>query len=100
MGKGANGSREARPGSEKAPSHSAKQVGPNRDAQSTVPIKAFREALLSRYRRLKIEGGASFYTLALADRGSDLLVRHIERLRHAFPASHRSPTHLLPLCSA
>jgi putative transposase len=36
-----------------------------------------------RYRRLKIEGGAFFYTLALADRGSDLLVRHIERLRHA-----------------
>jgi hypothetical protein len=28
---------------------------------------------MSRYRRLKIEGGAFFYTLALADRGSDLL---------------------------
>jgi hypothetical protein len=40
-----------------------------------VPTKAFREALLSRYRRLKIEGGAIFYTLALAERGSDLLVR-------------------------
>jgi hypothetical protein len=30
---------------------------------------------MSRYRRLKIEGGAFFYTLALADRDSDLLVR-------------------------
>jgi hypothetical protein len=30
---------------------------------------------MSHYRRLKIEGGAFFYTLALADRGSDLLVR-------------------------
>jgi hypothetical protein len=30
---------------------------------------------MSRYRRLKIEGGAFFYTLALADRGSDLLGR-------------------------
>jgi hypothetical protein len=30
---------------------------------------------MSRHRRLKIEGGASFYTLALADRGSDPLVR-------------------------
>jgi hypothetical protein len=30
---------------------------------------------MSRYRRLKIEGGALFYTLALADRGSDLLIR-------------------------
>jgi hypothetical protein len=40
-----------------------------------VATKVFREALMSRYRRLKIEGGAFFYTLALADRGSDLLVR-------------------------
>jgi len=30
---------------------------------------------MSRYRRLKIEGGAVFYTLALAGRGSDLLGR-------------------------
>jgi hypothetical protein len=29
---------------------------------------------MSRYRRLKIDGGAFFSTLALADRGSDLLV--------------------------
>jgi hypothetical protein len=39
---------------------------------------------MSRYRRLKIEGGAFFFTLALADRGSNLLVRHIERLRSAY----------------
>jgi len=68
--------------------------------RSAVPTKAYREALLSRYRRLKVEGGAFFYTLALADRGSDLLVRHIERLRHTFPASHHSLTHLLPLYAA
>jgi putative transposase len=35
---------------------------------------------MSRYRRLKIEGGVFFFTLALADRRSDLFVRHIERL--------------------
>jgi hypothetical protein len=40
-----------------------------------VPTKAFREALISGYRRLKIESGAFFYTLTLADRGSDLLIR-------------------------
>jgi len=34
-----------------------------------VPAKAFREALLYRYRRLKIEGEAFFFTLALTDRG-------------------------------
>jgi hypothetical protein len=28
---------------------------------------------MSRYRRRKIDGGAFVYTLALADRGSDLL---------------------------
>jgi hypothetical protein len=30
---------------------------------------------MSRYRRLKIEGGAFLYTLALANCGSDLSVR-------------------------
>jgi len=30
---------------------------------------------LPHYRRLKIEGGAFFYTLSLAGRGSDFLVR-------------------------
>jgi len=36
-----------------------------------VPTKACRAALMSRYRRLKIEGGAFFYALALADRGEN-----------------------------
>jgi hypothetical protein len=40
-----------------------------------VPTKAVREVLLSRYRQLKIEDGAFFFTLAFADRRSDLLVR-------------------------
>jgi hypothetical protein len=42
-------------------------------APSAVPTKTVREARIS--RRLKIESGAFFDTLALADRGSDLLVR-------------------------
>jgi hypothetical protein len=33
---------------------------------------------MSRYRRLKIEGGAFFYALAFADGGSDLMIRLIE----------------------
>jgi hypothetical protein len=40
-------------------------------ARSAVPTKPLREARMSRYRQLKIEGGALFYTLALADRDSD-----------------------------
>jgi hypothetical protein len=47
-------------------------------ARSAVPTKVFREALLSRYRRLKIEGGAFFFTLPLIGRGSDSLVRFSE----------------------
>jgi hypothetical protein len=54
------------------------------DRFRAVPTKPLREALVSRYRRLKIEGGAFFFTFALADRGSDLLVCHIERLRRTF----------------
>jgi hypothetical protein len=53
-----------------------------------------------RYRQLKIEDGAFFFTCALADRGGDLLVRHIEHLRYTFPPSHHSLTHLLPLYAA
>ena len=44
---------------------------------------------MSRYHQLKIESGTLFYTLALADRGSDLLVRHIERPRRAYACCPR-----------
>jgi putative transposase len=36
------------------------------------------------YRRAKIEGGVYFFTVALVDRSSDLLVREIDRLRDAY----------------
>ena len=39
---------------------------------------------MSRYRRARIEGGVFFFTVTLADRSSDLLVRHIERLRRIY----------------
>jgi hypothetical protein len=38
-------------------------------ARSAVPTKPLREARMSRYRRLKIEGDAFFYALTLADAG-------------------------------
>jgi hypothetical protein len=46
--------------------------GANRSAQSAVAQTA-----MSRYRRLKIEGGAFIYTLAFADRGGrcDRIIR-------------------------
>ncbi len=54
---------------------------------------------MSRYRRLKIEGGLFFFTLALADRGSDLVVRHIERVRGAYAAvQERRPFETVAIC--
>jgi REP-associated tyrosine transposase len=41
---------------------------------------------MSRYRRAKIEGGLFFFTVTLADRASDLLVREIDRLRRGYNA--------------
>ena len=42
---------------------------------------------MPRYRRVRIEGGWFFFTVTLADRSSDLLVRHVERLRAAYARS-------------
>jgi putative transposase len=39
---------------------------------------------MSRYRRARVEGGLFFFTVALADRSSDLLVREIGRLRLSY----------------
>src|ERR1700730_5821560 len=44
---------------------------------------------MSQYRRARIDGGWFFFTLALADRSADLLVRHIERLRNAYAAARK-----------
>jgi hypothetical protein len=48
---------------------------------------------MSRYRRLKIKCGAFFFTLALADRGSDLSIRFGERARgHGAQADRKDRT--------
>ena len=39
---------------------------------------------MPRYLRPRIEGGIFFFTVVLADRSSDLLVRHIDRLRRIY----------------
>lgn len=50
-----------------------------------MPTEAFQEAPMSRHRRLKIDGGAFFFTLAFVDRGSDMSVGH-ERVGTALRA--------------
>jgi putative transposase len=57
-------------------------------AQPTLQ-RVSHQGQMSRHRRVKIEGGLFFFTLALADRSSDVLVRHIERLRHAYQVTQQ-----------
>ena len=54
---------------------------------------------MSRYRRVKLEGGLFFFTLTLADRSGDLLVRHIERVHRAYAVVHeRRPFETVAIC--
>jgi len=54
---------------------------------------------MSRYRRAKVEGGAFFFTVALADRSSDLLVREIDRLRRSYKTMQgRLPFETVAIC--
>lgn len=50
---------------------------------------------MSDYRRLRIPGGTYFFTVNLLDRGSDLLIRHIDALRVAVRTTRASrPFHI------
>jgi putative transposase len=54
---------------------------------------------MSRYRRLKASGGTFFFTLTLADRSSDLLVREIDRLRTIYQlVQQRLPFSTVAIC--
>jgi REP-associated tyrosine transposase len=51
------------------------------------------------YRRPKIDGGVFFFTVTLADRSSDLLIRHIDRLRSAYRSvQERYPFETIAIC--
>src|SRR6266540_166560 len=51
------------------------------------------------YRRAKIEGGTFFFTVALADRSSDLLVRHVDRFRRMYQSvQERYPFETIAIC--
>ena len=54
---------------------------------------------MSEYRRARIEGGWFFFTVTLADRSADLLVRHIGRLRNAYATTRRrDPFETIAIC--
>jgi putative transposase len=54
---------------------------------------------MSRYRRARAEGGTFFFTATLADRSSDLLVRHVDLLRRAYSfVQQRHPFETIAIC--
>jgi putative transposase len=54
---------------------------------------------MSRYRRANVEGGAFFFTVTLADRTSDALVRQVARLRRAYQTvQQRYPFQTVAIC--
>jgi len=54
---------------------------------------------MSRYRRVKIKGGMFFFTVALANRRSELLVRNVDLLRRAYRTIRdRRPFETVAIC--
>ena len=54
---------------------------------------------MSRYRRAKTSGGTYFFTVTLADRSSDLLVRHVDLLHRAYGSvQKRYPFETIAIC--
>jgi len=51
------------------------------------------------YRRAKVEGGTYFFTVTLADRHSDLLVKEIDRLRRTYRSvADQRPFETIAIC--
>src|SRR5215216_3564354 len=54
---------------------------------------------MPRYCRVRIEGGLFFFTVALAERSSDLLISHIDRLRQVYRSvEKRHPFKTIAIC--
>jgi putative transposase len=54
---------------------------------------------MSHYRRARIEGGTFFFTVVLADRSSDVLVRHVDRLRRIYrTVEQKYPFRTIAIC--
>jgi REP-associated tyrosine transposase len=54
---------------------------------------------MPQYRRAKISGSAFFFTVVIADRSSNLLIDHIDRLRQVYHAvRERKPFKTIAIC--
>ena len=73
-----------------------KHVGTLRFAHPTVPSYCRAKPY---YRRLRVKGGTFFFTVVLADRTSDLLVRHVDRLRCVYASvTNKLPFETVAIC--
>ena len=68
-----------------------------RGLRSAVPTRPAHRCPVD--RRAYIEGGVLFFTAALADRSSDVLVRHINHFRHIYiSVQQRWPFETVAIC--
>ena len=56
-------------------------------------------SVMTRYRRAYIPGGTFFFTVTLADRSNDALVRHVDLLRRAYAVvQNERPFETIAIC--
>ena len=57
------------------------------------------QEIMPNYRRANVKGGLFFFTVALADRSSNLLIEEIDRLRRAYrTVQERRPFETIAVC--
>jgi putative transposase len=62
-------------------------------------MSARGQQYMPQYLRARIEGGTFFFTVTLADRSSDLLLRHIDHLRTSYKSVEgRHPFETIAIC--
>ena len=75
------------------------RVGWAKAPKAPCPRPGRRLLAMPYYRRANIEGGTFFFTVTLVDRSSDLLVRHIDRLRRIYASvQQRQPFETVAIC--
>jgi putative transposase len=77
----------------------------NVDSNVAAPLPTMQRlhvvspSVMPQYIRARTEGGVYFFTVTLADRSSDLLVRHIEHLRKVYKVVEgRHPFETVAIC--
>ena len=54
---------------------------------------------MPQYRRANVAGGTFFFTVTIANRSDDLLIREVDRLRHIYrTVQHRHPFETIAIC--